>query len=416
MKKLLAALILCAAAAAQTVTAGPGGGTYSNGTTTVAETVSGVTAGDLVVAVLKWGNGSGHGSDSSTLSGVSDGTSTFTCLAQGGQATFEMAQVCYLLSANGGNVTYTATFSQTLPNPAEIQVYTAHATSGTWAYDASAINYGLNTTSVTTGNVTTSGSAEFSVFSTKLYNTAANTSAPLMFGATPTEPSWSPTASLDHSYYSTATGTGQGSLTYDAATEWVAVIASFKVSGTVAKPPCTLATLGAGPCDSPITATIGSLSVTGDLACASGTCSVTATSKGVTTSPAPTLPSTPMPTPIPAPTLPTPNPPPSPSLVPISFTLQAQTPPPPARSITFTLLPITSLACGSAAPCLSAAPFGAVMYREGFDSLGNLSGVSIGLPAASCMDLIEPPTAAWMSLPSISVPVALRQSDPVRAH
>lgn len=247
MRRLLAALALLAcAAAAQTVTAGPGGADIQySGSSTVAVTVNSVTAGALVVAMVNWGNGTTN-TDTTTLSGISDGTSSFTCLATRGNGNYQRNATCYLLSANGGNKTYTATFSANLVYPAELWIFTATTSSGTWSYDASSVNYGNSTTANTTGNITLTGAAEFSVYTSKLYDAAASTSSPTMYGATPTEPTWSPVNTNDHGYDSTAVSTtGQGALTYSAATYWVAAIAAFKVgSAAAAATPTSVACCG----------------------------------------------------------------------------------------------------------------------------------------------------------------------------
>lgn len=248
-RSLVVAALLATAAIAQTVTVGPGAvGIQYSGNTSLGVSVNGVSAGALAVAVITFGDGSTSSSES--VSGVSDGTSSFTCVAAGGLASHQQAVVCYLLSANGGNKTYTATFGSSLAHPAEMWIFTATLSSGTWSYDASSFNYGNSTTANTTGNITLTGAAEFSVYASKLYDVAATTSGPTMYGSTPTEPSWSPENTYDHAYYSTATGTsGGGASTYSTATNWVAAIAAFKAGAAAVRAPCRLATLGAGGCE-----------------------------------------------------------------------------------------------------------------------------------------------------------------------
>lgn len=144
------ALLLClvAAPAAASFTSVNRNSTSSAGSaTTLGVAVTGVHVGDLIFV---WSGNDG----SQTVSGVSDGTTSLTCLT-GVVNTSMNGRICYLLaSVASGTVTYTATFA-------------AAATSrfiGAWAFTPSASasfdqqNSASDTTALSSGNITTVGS------------------------------------------------------------------------------------------------------------------------------------------------------------------------------------------------------------------------------------------------------------------
>lgn len=192
--------------------------------TSASTTLSSGAAGDLIVC-------SAHGDATSypTIT-MSDGTSSLTALTQAqylGSA-HDFGQVFYLLSANSGSATYTATFSFSSEGT-EVACVDAHSSTGTWHYDASNQSSG-NGTSVSTGTITTTGTNEFVFFPGKLYNTAANTSNPLINGGAPSEGSFSPLSTYDHYYYRILTSTfsgGAGTKIYSTSTYWVAELTAF---------------------------------------------------------------------------------------------------------------------------------------------------------------------------------------------
>lgn len=116
-----------------------------------AVSLTGVGAGNLIIFYIK------H--EGTTASGditVSDGTSNFT----GGTYVFHGSgdlggQMWYLLSANSGNKTYTATFGTSKSfYSCDVMEYSY---SGTASFDTQNTNSG-NGTTPTTGNITTTGS------------------------------------------------------------------------------------------------------------------------------------------------------------------------------------------------------------------------------------------------------------------
>lgn len=101
-------------------TASGGGNTYAfvqtvstlngdSGSTTVASPSITVTAGNLIVAWVKW-------ETATTISGVSDGTTAFTAGTLKAHANADLnGQFFYLLSGNSGAKTITVTFSASTP-------------------------------------------------------------------------------------------------------------------------------------------------------------------------------------------------------------------------------------------------------------------------------------------------------------
>jgi len=205
--------------------------------------LTGVAAGDLIVVNVHWG-GAGF---RDTISSVSDGTSTLTALSLYASANPDASsgQTFYLLSANDGNKTYTATFAGGTGSFPIIYVSQFHTVSGTWVYDASNGGVGTSTTAADTGPITTTGSLEAVTFSNKNYAFAANVTNPLVDGVTPTSPPYSIADNYFY-YLPTAPFTGDGTLTWSAMTDWVALLAAFKVVGGVSRL-YSIPLLGAGP-------------------------------------------------------------------------------------------------------------------------------------------------------------------------
>lgn len=215
-----------ASSAAATVTFVKGNGaTYGSSTiTTATVTLTGVSAGDLMVGCLE------YSSSGDTFTSFGDGTSTFTALSSTTDGVDDFGRAAYLLaSVATGGVTYTGSWVSGASN-IDLVIYEFHTTAGTWHYDASNQNAGVLTTAVTTGAITTTGSAEAISFCNKLAYDAATASNPLVNGVTPVEPSFSPVNTYDHYYYYLPTGAfvaGQGTLTYSTNTYWVTEIAAF---------------------------------------------------------------------------------------------------------------------------------------------------------------------------------------------
>jgi hypothetical protein len=198
----------------------------SNGGASNSITLTGVGAGDLVVCAVQNDTLSGSGT-------MSDGTSSLTALTQFNSGSAPGNQFFYILSSvASGSVTYTPSITGSIQ-----ECFEFHVTGGkTWHFDADNQNGVGGGTSVTTGNITTTGGngLEAVVFVNKLKNVASSVSNPLIDGITPVEPSWSPIGGANHHEYylipSIGTFTGQGTLTYGTSTNWVAGIVAFKAS------------------------------------------------------------------------------------------------------------------------------------------------------------------------------------------
>lgn len=128
------------------------GNTGSASSTTVAVTGLTVTAGDLVVVIVK------HEGGSATVS-VSDGTSTLTSgfgdqSSIGGDPFLSMHYITS--SVASGSVTYTATFSAARTFR-DIAVMSYTPSAGTVSIDGTPASLGDHSTAVNSGNTTTSG-------------------------------------------------------------------------------------------------------------------------------------------------------------------------------------------------------------------------------------------------------------------
>ena len=194
----------------------------SDSGTTVA--LTGVTAGNLIVIWVKWEGASSNGNAT-----CSDGTSSFAMATAGHRGTSApSSQFGYLLSANGGNKTYTVTV------PAgggfiRLRVAEFSYTGGTLSFDVENIGSG-SSTAPASGNVTTTGTDEL-VFGGYGEATVATSSSPLINGlAASTLPTQ---GSYTRLWYKTfaSTFTGNASITLSAAGSWVCNILSFKISG-----------------------------------------------------------------------------------------------------------------------------------------------------------------------------------------
>lgn len=119
--------------------------------TTVAVSLTGVTAGNLIVCFIK-----GEGGSVSIT--VSDGTST---LADGTRtdSTSGGAQFSYLLSANGGNRTYTATFGAAQTFRRIFVIEFSYTGGSTGSLDAQNTGSGTSTAPAS-GTITTTGTDE----------------------------------------------------------------------------------------------------------------------------------------------------------------------------------------------------------------------------------------------------------------
>jgi hypothetical protein len=197
--------------------------------TTLTVSLTGVTAGDLIVIFTGWDTAG------TEVNSISDGTSSFSLLNVTNTGSNRSGKIGYLLSANSGDKTYTITYSSAASNRIAF-VAEFNASSGTWKFDASNQNGGTGT-AATTGTIHTVGTAGVAVFGNKLFETAATASNPLINGAAPTEPAYSPVDTYHHFYYRILTATfsgGGGALTYSTSTYWVSCLATFYAASEAA--------------------------------------------------------------------------------------------------------------------------------------------------------------------------------------
>ena len=130
------------------------GGAFSNGGgTTLSVQLTGVQAGSLIVAYVKWEGAAGTAT-------VSDGTGMFTADAMNNAANGDLhGQFFYRLSSTAsGNVTYTATWSASRPYR-KLIVYEYTRSGGTVVFDASSRATATSGT-LSSGNITTTGTDE----------------------------------------------------------------------------------------------------------------------------------------------------------------------------------------------------------------------------------------------------------------
>lgn len=188
-------------------------GNQGNSIASLACTINGVAAGDLIEACAA------AGSVNTTMS-VSDGTSSFTSgtLATGSTI---WIQCFWLLSANSGNRTYTVTLHSGSLGVA-MWAIEFHAPSGTWHIDTGNQATG-NSSSLSTGNITThTSTGEAILFISLLSNFVATVSNPLIGPVTPTELASSPQNTYQHAYWlaNDKIIAGSGTLTYNTTTDW----------------------------------------------------------------------------------------------------------------------------------------------------------------------------------------------------
>lgn len=211
------------------VNSGENGSSASN--TSLQATVTGVHAGDLVVILAKWENGD-------TTVSASDGTSSFTDALSGNHAVGTAGAgepnvtALYLLSSvTSGSVTYTVTWGAARPwKDVIVAVYTPG--SGTLSLDGTANkNVGAGT-SLTTGNITTSGTdgiafALYGEYGTGLDSEKINglvADRTIVGGVVNQSEIWI------KSY--TSGFTGQGTATLNSSNNWAAAILAFKLTAS----------------------------------------------------------------------------------------------------------------------------------------------------------------------------------------
>jgi hypothetical protein len=186
--------------------------------TTLSVQLTGVQAGSLIVAYVKWEGAAGTAT-------ISDGTSTFTADTMNNAANGDLhGQFFYLLSSTAsGNVTYTATWNGSR-SYRKLIVYEYTRSGGTVVFDGS--NRATGTTgSLNSGAITTTGTDEV-VFGAYGEYAAANTANEQIGGQVADRvvrasyaSMWSKTFTAPFAGAATATGNSA---------EWIGSVIAFK--------------------------------------------------------------------------------------------------------------------------------------------------------------------------------------------
>ncbi|HEY3486257.1 MAG TPA: Ig-like domain-containing protein [Ilumatobacteraceae bacterium] len=194
------------------------GGNADGGGTTLSVQLTGVQAGSLLVAYVKWEGVAGTAT-------VSDGTSTFTADTMNNAANGDLhGQFFYLLSSSrSGNVTYTATWNGSR-SYRKLIVYEYTRSGGTVVFDGS--NRATATTgSLNSGAITTTGTDEVVFGAYGEYN--ANSTTNEQIGGVVADrvvrasyaSMWSKTFTAPFTGAATATGNSS---------EWIGSVIAFK--------------------------------------------------------------------------------------------------------------------------------------------------------------------------------------------
>lgn len=199
--------------------------------TTLGVAVTGVHVGDLIFV---W---AGTRDGNQAISGVSDGTTSLTCLTAAVNGTMQ-GRICYLLaSVASGTVTYTATFAAAATN----------RFIGSWVFTPTAAatfdqqNSATDADVLTSGNITTTGSDEL-VVAGDINSQAAHASMQIGgVNATATD-----SDGVGAFWYRATTGTVAATGAAAGALTSVTAIASFKIGAGAAAVQRALL-LGVGP-------------------------------------------------------------------------------------------------------------------------------------------------------------------------
>jgi len=197
---------------------GKGGSSASS----ISVSLTGVGAGNLIVVYASWYNAT------YPTATCSDGTSTLEALTAV-SAWNNKSQIFYLLSANGGDKTYTVTFANS-SGPRTVFVWEFASTGDTWYYDTSNQGSAQGSTTASSGVITTQSTyPQVIVSNGVLGNYAASTSSPLIGSYTPTEPATSPIDTYDHQYYllNQTVTSGAATVSYSTNTDWVRNVAAL---------------------------------------------------------------------------------------------------------------------------------------------------------------------------------------------
>jgi len=183
---------------------------------------SSVTAGDLLVAFISWGQ---PGHTFYSVSSLSDGLLSFHLLTQLTpiNSGTESAQVGYMLSARAGINAFTLTFAGSVQFP-QLVISEWHLSSNVWAFDSSAIAGLTGSTAMDTGALTTTGTTELVFFGNRIFDMASNQVAPLIGAGLPVQ-----LPQVFHYFLTfTAPATAiHGTATLLTSTNWAAALAGF---------------------------------------------------------------------------------------------------------------------------------------------------------------------------------------------
>ena len=189
--------------------------------------LTGVTAGNLIVLWVKW--------EGTTTGGatVSDGTTSLTMGTLSDPGDNTVGQFAYLLSANGGNKTYTVTFPTGATFP-RLRI-AEFSYSGTISLDAQNIGSG-DSAAPASGNITTTGTDEI-VLGGFSESALVTLSSPLINASAATFVVGGVHTKMWYRIV-TSTFTGNASATSDTSSFWVSNVIAFKIasaSGAVTK-------------------------------------------------------------------------------------------------------------------------------------------------------------------------------------
>ena len=191
--------------------------------TQVTVSVSGVVAGDFVVAC-------GANASSVDLSSISDGTSSFTLRPSNSGGTLR-CQSAYLLSSSAsGSLTYTFTWASACV-AREAHVYVFNPGGGTQAYDTESNGtYVPSGTSINTGNIATASTDEAVV--AFCYHNAAETASSKLINGVAADGTLDPGGSMSSWYkiFASTFSGGGGTGTLATGTEMLANLIAIKNS------------------------------------------------------------------------------------------------------------------------------------------------------------------------------------------
>lgn len=144
-----------------------GTNTEDASSSSIAATINGVTAGNLIVAYVKF-------EGTPTTISLSDGTNSFTPGTMNDGSNGDVSgQFLYLLSSSGGNKTYTVTLGAA--RTFRRLIVKEFAYSGTISLDVQSVASGVATAAPNSGNVTTTGIDEICCGSYGDYSATAST-------------------------------------------------------------------------------------------------------------------------------------------------------------------------------------------------------------------------------------------------